>query len=483
MPVLYIDVDSLRPDHVGCYGYEQPTTPNIDELAADAVRFDRAYVASSPCMSSRAAFVSGRYGINNGVVTHGPPGQTLHSPSTRHDYRWMGHDDVEEEYWTLPELFFQERIHTAAVSSFPRHPAPWFYHLWHEFHQPQEPPGGYFQTPRAEDVVDAGLDILERTADEEFFLYLQFWEPHDPYLRSPEEVEPFRDGPLPPYPTAGMLEEHTEWDAFRSPTDPGLDRSLTHCEYDHVENLEALGEVLAGYDAEIHYADEHVGRMLDALKERGLYEETLIVVTGDHGEEFGEHGLYREHWGTHEGTQHVPLLVKPPASAGVDPGSRRELVTNVDMAPTLADYAGLDAPAAWQGRSLRPLLEGDLDSGANSASDAEWREFVVLDHGQYTAQRAVRTDQYKYIRTYNPGMWGGVVPEEALYDLEADPWEQENVASEHPDLVEELRSRMAAWAEEHVGPEEDPLHAAAREGPEGLHRLFQQKGFDHWSGV
>jgi len=475
MPALYIDIDSLRPDHVGCYGYEQPTTPNIDALAEDAVRFDRAYVASSPCMSSRAAFVSGRYGINNGVVTHGPPGQTLHSPLTRHDYRWAGHDDVEEEYWTLPELFFQERIRTAAVSSFPRHPAPWFYHLWHEFHQPQEPEGGYFQTPRAEDVADIGLDILDRTADEEFFLYLQFWEPHDPYLRSPEEVEPFRDGPLPPYPTAEMLEDHKGWDAFRSPTDPGLGRSLTHCEYDHVENLEALGEVLAGYDAEIRYADEHVGRVLDTLRERGLYEETLIVVTADHGEEFGEHGLYREHWGTHEGTQHVPLLVKPPASAGVDSGSRAELVTNVDMAPTLADYAGLEAPAAWQGHSLRPLLEDD--------GDTDWRDFVVLDHGQYTAQRAVRTDQYKYVRTYNPGMWGGVVPDDALYDLEADPWEQENVAPEHPDLVEDLRSRMAAWAEQHIGPEEDPLHAAAREGPEGLHRLYQEKGYDRWEGV
>jgi arylsulfatase A-like enzyme len=475
MPVLYIDIDSLRPDHVGCYGYEQPTTPNIDELAADSVRFDRAYVASSPCMSSRAAFVSGRYGINNGLVTHGPPGQTLNSPATRRDHLWTGYDDVDEAYWTLPELFFKNRIRTAAVSSFPRHPAPWFYHLWHEFHQPQEPEGGYFQTPRAEDIADIGIDALDRTSGEEFFMYLQFWEPHDPYLRSPEEVEPFRDAPLPPYPTAEMLEKHMDWDAFRSPTDSGLDRSLTHCEYDHIENMEALREVIAGYDAEIHYADRHVGRVLDALRERGLYDETLIVVTADHGEEFGEHGLYREHWSTHEGTQNVPLLVKPPASADVDPGSREELVTNVDMAPTLADYAGLEPPASWQGRSIRPLLEAE--------NDADWREFVVLDHGQYTAQRAIRTDQYKYIRTYNPGMWGGVVPEEALYDLDADPWEQENIASERPEVAEDLRKRMAAWAEAHIGPEEDPLHAAAREGPEGMHRLYLQDGYDYWEGV
>ena len=81
MPALYIDIDSLRPDHPGCYGYDAPTTPNIDAFAEDAVRFDRAYVANSPCMPSRAAFTTGRYGINNGVTTTGQPGSPS-PPST-----------------------------------------------------------------------------------------------------------------------------------------------------------------------------------------------------------------------------------------------------------------------------------------------------------------------------------------------------------------------------------------------------------------
>jgi arylsulfatase A-like enzyme len=222
--------------------------------------------------------------------------------------------------------------------------------------------------------------------------------------------------------------------------------------------MDKLQQMLAHYDAEIRYADEHVGRVLDHLKERGLYDETLIVVTADHGEEFGEHGLYREHWSTHEGTQHVPLLIKPPASASFDPGERDHLVTNVDMPPTLAEYAGIDVPKGWQGRSLRPVIE---------ETDDDWRDSIVVDHGLYTAQRAVRTDRWKFVRTYHPGMWGGVLPNRQLFDLQADPWEQEDVSEERPEVVADLEADLASWAEAHVGWGEDALHRTARLGPRG----------------
>jgi arylsulfatase A-like enzyme len=435
-PILYVDVDSLRPDHVGAYGYESPTTPNLDAFAEDAVRFDRMYAANSPCMPSRAAFSSGRYGVATGVETHGELGRRL-------ERDWG--DPAER---SVPELFFDARVRTAAVSSFPRHPSPWFYHLWHEFYQPQEPDadGEYFQTPRAETVADLALDFVRDNAGEPFFLYAQFWDPHAPYNRSEAEIEPFRDGPLPPHPTAEQIEAHQSWDAWRSASQLGIaDRG-------------DLADLLAHYDAEINYADRHVGRLLDGLREAGIYEDALIVLTADHGEEFGEHGLYREHWSTHDGTQRIPLLVKPPADCPVETGGRDHLVTNVDLGPTLADYAGLDAPEGWHGESLRPVLEDE---------DAGWRDRIVVDHGLYTAQRAVRTDRWKFVRTYHPGMWEGILPERALYDLSADPWEQTDVAAEHPDVVADLEAEMVAWAERHRGTGEDGLLRVAREGPSG----------------
>jgi len=445
MRVVYIDIDSLRPDHLGAYGYDRATSPNIDRLAEDSVIFDRYYAANSPCMPSRAALISGRYGVNNGVATHGPDGRTLSSP-----YHWEGFDGDLREYWTLPELFYNERVPTAGVSSFPRHTAPWFYHVWHQFHTPQEPEdqvaewpvGRGFQTPRAEHVSDIGLSVLE-DMDDEFFLYLQYWDPHIPYYRSEEEIDRFRDPPLPPYPTEEQIEDENHWVE-------GTGTDIT--------SLEEYEEMLAHYDAEIHYADEHVGRVLDYLEEEGLYDETLIVVSADHGEEFGEHGGYQTHWAAHEGTNRVPLIVKPPASAAVETGCRSELVTNVDVAPTLADYAGFDAPEAWQGRSLRPLIAGEA---------TEWRDYVVFEHGLFVAQRAIRTDRWKLLRTYHPGIWPERFSDVALYDLEEDPWEQENVADDHPELVTKLRGKMTEWVEDHVGREGDPLMSAAINGPMG----------------
>ena len=445
MRVVYIDIDTLRPDHLGAYGYEQQTSPNIDSLAEDGVVFDNFYVANSPCMPSRAAWISGRYGVNNGVATHGPAARALASP-----YHWEGFEGDLREYWTLPELFFNERVDTAAASSFPRHTAPWFYHLWHEYHQPQEPAdqeadwplGRGFQTPRAEAVSDLGISVLEGFG-KEFFLYLQYWDPHIPYYRSDEEIAQFRDPPLPQYPTEDQIESE---DHYVEGT--GTD----------ITSMDEYREMLAHYDAEIHYADHHVGRVIDHLRAAGIYDETMVVVTADHGEEFGEHAGYQTHWTAHEGTNNVPLIVKPPASADVDPGHRSELATNVDVAPTLADYAGFDAPNAWQGRSLRPIVAGE---------DTDWRDHVVYEHGLFVAQRAIRTDRWKLLRTYHPGIWEDRFTDVALYDLKSDPWEQENVAVKHPDLVTTLRGRMTEWVEDHVGRDGDPLMAAARDGPMG----------------
>ncbi|KZN23311.1 hypothetical protein A4G99_14865 [Haladaptatus sp. R4] len=449
--ILYLDVDSLRADHVGAYGQSAPTTPNIDALAADSVRFDAAYVANSPCMPSRAALMTGRYGIHNGVETHGRHSQQVHNPRHWTDWAgsWAESTENEHDWWHLPELFFQNRITTGGISSFPRHPAPWFYHVWHEFRQPQEPDaeGEYFQTPRAETVADEAIDFIVNLDAEEFFLYAQFWDPHGPYNRSESEIEEFRGCPLPPHPTAEQIAEHRTWDAWRS---------ASHME---VESRDDLAEELAQYRAEIRYADRHIGRIIEHLETEGLYDETLIVLTADHGEEFGEHGLYREHWSTHDGTQRVPLLVKPPASFTAELGAREQLVTNVDMAPTLAAFAGIEPPSRWQGQSLVPLLRDP---------DADWRSHVVFDHGLYTAQRTIRTERWKLIRTYHPGMWGDTVPDYQLYDMVADPWEQDDRAADRPELVSDLDRQRLSWADRHLGSREDPLHVIARDGPAGF---------------
>ena len=458
MRVVYIDIDSLRPDHIGTYGYDAPTTPNLDEFAEECITFERAYVANSPCLPSRAAFLSGRYGLQNGVETHGPQSQQLNHPSNEVDWAGTWGDHVpERQWWTLPRLFYEERIPTVAISSFPRHPAPWFHDTWHEVHHPQEPVGKNesFQTSRAKSVVDDAIDVLARYEGGDYFAYVQLWDPHGPYLRSEEEVAAFEDVPMPPHPTADQIADHQEWNAWRSADHMG------------VQDRDDLRQLIANYDAEIHYADYHVGRLLEYLQNNGLYEDTLIVVTADHGEEFGEHGLYREHWSTHDGTQRVPLLVKPPTDTEYESGRRSQLVTNVDMAPTLAAYTGLEIPARWQGDSVRPLLE---------LADEPWRNAIVFDHGLYTAQRAIRTDPWKLVKTYHAGMWKSIVPETQLFDMNADPWEQLDLSETNPDVVSRLEDQLTDWVGEHQESDRDALQTVSKRGPAG-YRTFHD-GFD-----
>ncbi|WP_136689192.1 sulfatase family protein [Halorhabdus amylolytica] len=458
MLVVHIDIDSLRPDHIGSYGYEAETTPNIDSLAAEGTKFERAYCANSPCIPSRAGTITGRYGIDTGIETHGKASQHINHPATQVDWAGGPDEKIDTELWyTLPELFFENQWKSIGIGSFPQHPAPWFYHVWDEYHQPKSSQTDDFQAIQGEYIIDRALDTIKRVREDDVYLYVQLWDPHVPYNRSEEEIDQFRSVDLPPYPTQDDIERHQTWDAWRS---------ASHM---NVDDRSDLNELLSHYDAEIRYADRQVGRLLEYLKSAGLYDEATIVLTGDHGEEFGEHGLYREHWSTHDATQRVPLIVKPPTDHTVAQSSREELVTNVDIAPTLADYAGIDTPSRWHGRSLRNLVEEQT---------ADWRDHIVVDHGLYTAQRAVRTDRWKYIRTFHPGMWESVVPEEQLYDMKNDPWEQENVIDEHDPIAEEMRNLMEEWIETYGDSKDDPLKTVAHDGPSG-YNAFK----DDWEGI
>jgi len=460
-PVVVVDVDSLRPDHVGAYGHPLPTTPTVDRLAERGVTFERAYAASTPCIPSRAGLLTGRYAVHHGVATHGAEALTLHHPDA---WAYEERDGVDPREWqTLPEACYRAGVPTGAVSTFPRHPAPWFVRTWHRLEQPREPPGDRetFATVRAADAVDRALSVLDDLAeatagalgsrsDGRFLLYLQLWDPHFPYRREP--TARFRGGvDRHPHPTEEAIAAHGE----RS-TPAGPDAV-------DVRDRSDLDRLLARYDAEIRHADDELRRLVEALERRDLLDPALVVVTGDHGEAFGERGVYRHHWSVHEPTQRVPLVVKPPADeprAAVDVDAP---VTNVDVAPTVLDYLGVERPARWQGRSLRPAIEGDRSP----------REAVVLEHGLQTAQRAVVRDDWKLVRTLHPGEWGEHLPETALYDLGADPHERENVADEHPTVVADLTETAAEWVRS-TGAERlsDPLATVAERGPAG-HRFRQ----------
>ncbi len=428
--VVYLDIDSLRPDHLGCYGYRRPTTPHIDRLAEQGVRFTRCYTSDSPCMPSRAALFSACFGIRNGIVTHGPRAQLLQAPGP-----------------SLPLLLRNAGLRTCTVSSFGRHPSPWFLVGWDEV---ADPTGWGFQGVPAWASAERAIAWLRRHATEDFFLHVHMWDPHG-WRNAPDgclQAVTADPGAVPPqWPTAEQVSAHQGMSAWHSARSAGMtDRAAVERMYD-------------GYDAQVRYADHHVGLILKCLHDLGILDDTLVILSADHGQEFGEHGVYFEHWSVYEGTSRVPLIIRYPraiAQGETDGG----LAYQLDVTATVAEAFGLAIPAAWDSRSLWPRLH------APAAADGG-RPYLVCGHGLYTAQRAVVQGRWKLIRTLNPGHWE--LPPVQLFDLTVDPWEQHDLGGERADVVQALSGLLNDWEYTHPSPGGvDPMRVNATLGPQGI---------------
>src|SRR5438876_12042319 len=219
MRVLYIDIDSQRPDHLGCYGYHRNTSPNIDRIAAQGVRFDNYYVSDAPCLPSRTAMWSGRFGFHNGVINHGGVAADPFLEGKGRSFRsllgrtnWMG---------CLRQLGHK----TATISPFgERHSAWHWYAGWNEIFNTGQ--GGI---ERADEIAQVALDWIAKNARaENWFLHVNMWDPHTPY-RTPESWgNPFKDSPLPAWLSEDVRRQH--WNSG------GPHSAREICGYDDAEN-------------------------------------------------------------------------------------------------------------------------------------------------------------------------------------------------------------------------------------------------------
>jgi len=226
---------------------------------------------------------------------------------------------------------------------------------------------------------------------------------------------------------------------------------------DSVKTRSDFKKLIDGYDAGIRYMDDRIGEVLNTLEEAGVLEETAIIVSADHGEQFGELGVYGDHCAAAAAVQNVPLIISWP---GVTPpnASCRDLVLNVDLAPTLCDLLGIPIPSGWDGTSLVRQLRGD--------AAPEWRQHVVYTHGLYCCQRAVRTHQWQLTRTYHPGTF--LHDQVMLHDLQNDRYQTTNVAAEHPEVVAEMDHLLTQWLNDELGRPgagPDPLQFVVETGP------------------
>ena len=196
MRFLYLDIDTLRADHVGCYGYPRATTPNIDTLAADGVRFANVYASDVPCLPSRTALSTGSFGIRNGVVNHGGRAADLRHEGARRGFV----SRYAFESWA--GVFYWNGWHTASLSSFPfRHSATWWNHGFMEAMNLMRGMG----SERADQVLPGALDWLERRGrNDNWFLHVHLWDPHTPYNTPDDYGNPFASDAPPAWHTEAV---------------------------------------------------------------------------------------------------------------------------------------------------------------------------------------------------------------------------------------------------------------------------------------
>lgn len=416
--LLLVTVDTLRADHTSAYGYGRDTSPVLTDLSSRGVRFGRCITQRTNTAASVAALMTGLYP---------PTNRTLNNRDILQDFNF-----------TLAELFRDQGYRTAAFVTVPVVGPRFNFDQGFEqfkmlaFRIPED------ELAESRIVNRSTFNWLTENAENRFFLWLHYKDPHSPYLVPEKYKGLYLDTPGTASPgETELLMQGTE-EARR-------------------ENARYF---ISQYDAEIRFIDESLGRLFDKLDELGLGERTLVVLTADHGEGLGEHGEYFAHGANcYEPTASVPLYLLHPAL----PGGRlvTDTVSLVDVLPTLRDLFGFGADPGLQGQSLTGLLTNDQTRPARP------HHFIVGAYRAGYQTHAVTTGSHKLILKAMEGwvatdqamdrlvrLWTGDpllnpyrcrVTGYELYDLEADPGETNNLAGQGLEAEAELEDELWRW--------------------------------------
>ena len=422
--VLLVSIDSLRADHVSAYGYPRPTSPNIDALAATGALFENAFSTTSWTLPSHVALFTSMNDLVHGVVFHDraldPLRKTLPEVFQENGYATAGFFSGP---YLIPAFGFGRGFDTYVPCMDYLDPA----EVGHAAFAPaaHRASHGDVTSPR---IYEEVASWLERSATEPFFLFVHMWDVHYDYIPPPEYATRFTD------PTYDSPVDFTGVH-----TNPAINARMDRRDLDHLIGL---------YDGEIAYTDHHLGKIVQRLDELHLRENTLIVVTSDHGDAFFEHGLKGHQNDLYDEVLRIPLVVSWPGT--VESGVRYgEQVSIVDVMPTILGLVGLPAPPEALGRDLAPLLRGERP--ADRRGSTIFAELTVFGKSYDLHLRAVRTPRYKAIVDAPPGRAGR--PRAVVYDLAADPRERRPMAPDQSDLARAAAEQLdnaIQWSEEYA---------------------------------
>lgn len=301
--------------------------------------------------------------------------------------------------------------------------------------------------------------LSQNARQEHYFVHINYWDAHHPCKMDVSWADRF-DGTAvrQDWPDEQTIQEHRSYEdggfGFSATKLSGKDYPLMP---DTVGSRRDFEMLITGYDAAIAYVDHHVGIVLDELDRQGVLAETAIIVSADHGDAFGQHGIYASHLCADECIHQIPLIIRWPGITGRG-GSCDELLYNVDLAPTLCELIGVQKPKEWDGLSFAPYLKGTKSPG---------RECLVWDHGLQVLQRGVRTRTHLMLKTYDCCGRSGFEPLE-LYDMECDPYQIRNICDMHPDIVAGCEKYLDEWLEEQ--------NSKTAYGPDPLEAILEERG-------
>lgn len=423
--IIIIAIDSLRADHLGCYGYHYPTSPAIDAFARECLVFDRAFAAGIPTMPSFTTLYTGLHPYRHGIVSH------------------SGRRRLSDKIVMLPQLARAQGYVTAACDNLVVQGdgrGSWFARGYDHY-------SGFLYQPftdQSRRLTDRALALLQEAEDRPLLLFVHYWDPHSPY------------GPRPPYDTL-------HYTPGSGPADLEEVYRIAPEYYRHfladmrLRHPDDYAYVVAQYDGEISQVDAEIERLLAGLRDRERWDRTIVLLLADHGEAFGEGELYFDHHGLYDAVTRIALLLRVP---GVTPGRRNALISHEDVLPTIADLAGLELPPyPLNGQSLVPLLDNPAASG---------RDVIISSESSRQASLAIRSDRWKCILPIVSDARGRPLfdvygrprsPEPLLFDLHADPGERHNLAARNPAQLELLLAQLEQWRAEMaaITGEPDPV--------------------------
>jgi arylsulfatase A-like enzyme len=386
--VVLIGIDTLRADHLSCSGYERNTTPNIDVVASEASVFKRAFATTSWTLPSFHSIMTSLYQASHGVITH------------KHR--------LDRSHVTLAEILKNQGYRTAGFVSGP------FLKAIYGFDQGFDV---YEESVSSASVIEANEDItspaltdlvlpwLQENAGNRFFLFIHYWDPHADYI-PPAPYDKIFD----PYYEGTMDGTNIKW----------TDKVSTLTSKRDVEHIVAL------YDGEITWTDDHVGQVMNTLRESGLDENTVVVIVSDHGEEFLDHGGKVHGMTIYNEVIHVPLIFRIP---GVSEARKFEsVVSTVDVMPTILDILDIGLPRSIDGESLMAIINGERDKKRTNEVYSE------LLHNLTTVVRG----RWKLI-------YDSEVDRFELYDIETDFSESDDLAPSNATIVQELANVLSDW--------------------------------------